>query len=111
MEPASPPYSTGDPEFVIPACDAVHTASPAFAATTAAAGYKEVPMRRLMITATAAVVVLAAAILWSHVPSVGHTIGMADNASQRAGTSPAVSKLPIEEYEDMSLVYSAAPKR
>jgi hypothetical protein len=71
-------------------------------------------MKRLIISAIAAVVVLAAAttILWSHVPSTGRTVGVAGNTSQqgpRAAAEP--SKLPIEEYEDMSLVYSTAPKR
>jgi hypothetical protein len=68
-------------------------------------------MKRLMITATAAVVVLAAAILWSHGASIGHTVGMAGIASQKPGVELATGKLPIEEYEDMSLVYSAPPKR
>jgi hypothetical protein len=71
-------------------------------------------MRRLIISAIAAVIVLAAAttILWSHVPSTGRTVGVAGNTSQlgpRAAAEP--SKLPIEEDEDMSLVYSTAPKR
>jgi hypothetical protein len=71
-------------------------------------------MKRLISSAIAAVVVLAAAttILWSHAPSIGRTMGFAGNTSQqgpRAAAEPG--KLPIEEYEDMSLVYSTAPKR
>ena len=69
-------------------------------------------MSRLMISGFVAVVLLAAAItmLPSHsllgYRSAG-TTGMA--SSQQA--SAAVNKLPIEEFEDMSLVFSAPPKR
>ena len=68
-------------------------------------------MSRLMISGFVAVVLLAAAItmLPSHsllgYRSAG-TTGMA--SSQKA--SVAVNKLPIEEFEDMSLVFSAPPK-
>jgi hypothetical protein len=69
-------------------------------------------MKRLMISAVAAVVLLAVAILWSHGPSIGHTVGIANTTSlQKSGTTAEAKKLPIEEYEDMSLVYSAPPKR
>ena len=70
-------------------------------------------MKRLIFSAIAAVVVLAAAttILWSHAPSIGRTIGVADNTSQGTRAAAQPSKLPIEEYEDMSLVYSTAPRR
>jgi len=69
-------------------------------------------MKRLMISAIATVVLLAVAILWSHALSVGHTVGIANMASvQKSSTATETKKLPIEEYEDMSLVYSAQPKR
>jgi hypothetical protein len=68
-------------------------------------------MNRLMISGFVAVVLLAAAVtmLPSHsllgYRSAG-TTGMA--SSQQA--SVAVNKLPIEEFEDMSVVFSAPPK-
>jgi hypothetical protein len=69
-------------------------------------------MKRLIISAIAAVVVLAAAttILWSRAPSIGRTLGAADMTSLQKPHTAEASKLPIEEYEDMSLVYSTAPK-
>ena len=69
-------------------------------------------MSRLMISGFVAVVLLAAAItmLPSH-SLLGYraagTTGMAK--SQQA--SVAVNKLPIEEFEDMSLVFSAPPAK
>ena len=68
-------------------------------------------MNRLMISGFVAVALLAAAItmLPSH-SLLGYrataTTGM---ASSRPST--AANKLPIEEFEDMSMVFSAAPKR
>ncbi len=68
-------------------------------------------MKRLIISAIVAVVVLAAAttILWSHAPSIGRTLGFAETSLQKPHTAEA-GKLPVEEYEDMSMVYSTAPK-
>ena len=75
-------------------------------------------MNRLMISGFVAVVLLAAAItmLPSHSllgyradATTGKTTGMA--SSQQRQTSNAANKLPIEEFEDMSLVFSAPPKR
>jgi hypothetical protein len=65
-------------------------------------------MKRLMISgfATLALLAAAATMLWSHAASTGHSIAAADKPSQTA----AVNKLPIEEFEDMSLVYSTPPK-
>jgi hypothetical protein len=71
-------------------------------------------MNRLMISGFVAVALLAAAI--TMLPSnslLGYraagTPGMA--SSQQRQTSTVANKLPIEEFEDMSLVFSAPPKR
>jgi hypothetical protein len=75
-------------------------------------------MNRLMISGFVAVALLAAAItmLPSHsllgyrsAGATGETIGMASPQQRQAST--AANKLPIEEFEDMSLVFSATPKR
>jgi len=71
-------------------------------------------MNRLIIAGFAAIAVLAAAttMLRSHSLTGSHaavTTGMA--SSQQRQTSTVVNKLPIEEFEDMSLVYSNSPKR
>ena len=71
-------------------------------------------MNRLIIAGFAAIAVLAAAttILRSHALTGSHaavTTGMA--SSEQRQTSTVVNKLPIEEFEDMSLVYSSSPKR
>ena len=70
-------------------------------------------MKRLMISGFAASALLAAAttMLWSHTPSTDRTGGSAATASLQGPHAPAaVAKLPIEEFEDMSLVYSAATR-
>ena len=71
-------------------------------------------MNRLMITGFIAVALLAAAItmlpsqsLWGH--RATGTTGLA--SSQQRSLSTAANKLPIEEFEDMSLVFSHPPKR
>jgi hypothetical protein len=69
-------------------------------------------MKRLMISAFTAVVLIAAttAMLWSH--STKLSAGTAAMPSlQELHTAAGVNKLPIEEFEDMSLVYSTATKR
>jgi hypothetical protein len=71
-------------------------------------------MNRLIIAGFAAIAVLAAAttMLRSHSLTGSHaaaTTGMA--SSQQSQTSTVANKLPIEEFEDMSLVYSSSPKR
>jgi len=71
-------------------------------------------MKRLIIVGVAAVALLAAAttILRSHSLSTNHTAGTTGTASQQKQFGSAdVNKLPVEEFEDMSLVYSTAPKR
>jgi hypothetical protein len=71
-------------------------------------------MSRLMISGFAVVALLAAAItmLPSH-SLLGHraavTTGMASSQPRQAAT--VANKLPIEEFEDMSFVFSAPPKR
>ena len=64
-------------------------------------------MKRLMIFAFTAVVLIAATttMLWSH--STKLSAGTAAMPSlQELHTAAHVKKLPIEEFEDMSLVYS-----
>lgn len=66
-------------------------------------------MMRLIISGFVAVAVLAVAttMLWSH--SSAHRTEAAEKTLSQAAAS--ANKLPIEEFEDMSLVYSTAPKR
>jgi hypothetical protein len=66
----------------------------------------EVPMKRLMISAVAAIALLAAAtsMLRSHSPSVGRPAGMLSLLELQTATD--VNKLPIEDIDDQSLVYS-----
>ena len=65
-------------------------------------------MKLLMISGFAAVALLAAAttMLQSHSPSTKVATG--DMKAPQAVAD--VNKLPIEEFEDMSLVYSTVPK-
>jgi hypothetical protein len=67
-------------------------------------------MKRLMIAGFAGLGLLAAAttILWSHAPSTARSFASDNHPSQVAVDT---KKLPIEEFEDMSLVYSATAKR
>jgi hypothetical protein len=68
---------------------------------------RRLPMKSLMISGFAALAMLAVAttLLWSQSPAGGRTVG---SAMSLRGFSPAsnVSKLPNEEFEDLSLVYS-----
>ncbi len=69
-------------------------------------------MKRLMILACAAVALIATAteIFWSH--STKLSAGSATMPSlQELHTAAGVNKLPIEEFEDMSLEYPTATKR
>ena len=71
-------------------------------------------MKRLMISGLASVALLAAAntMLRSHSSSTDRPVGIADTASlQQSRIAAGADKLPIENFEDMSLVYSTAPKR
>ena len=68
-------------------------------------------MKRLMIYAFAAIALLAAAttMLRSHTAATDHAVGFSDAMSlQQLHSAPGVNKLPIEEYEDQSLVFSRA---
>jgi hypothetical protein len=64
-------------------------------------------MKRLMIYAFAAIALFAAAttMLRSHTPVASHAAGSAGSMSSQAA-APDVNKLPTEEFEDQSLVYS-----
>ena len=69
-------------------------------------------MKRLMITGLAAVALFAAVatMMRSHALPTDRPVGDKDKTSLRH-TSADVNKLPIEEFEDMSLVFSSVPKR
>jgi len=71
-------------------------------------------MKRLMVSGFVAVGLLAVAttMLWSRSPSMGHPVEPAGLMALQAMHSGArVNKLPIEDFEDQSLVYSTAVKR
>ena len=63
-------------------------------------------MKRLMISAIAAIALLAAAtsMLRSHSPSAARPAGMM--SLRELHTTTDVNKLPIEDIDDQSLVYS-----
>jgi hypothetical protein len=66
-------------------------------------------MKRLMISAFAAVVLLAAAttMLWSHSSSNIRAAKSADAMSlQELHNAASVNKLPIEDIDDQSLIFS-----
>ena len=66
-------------------------------------------MKRLMISAFAAVALLAAAttMLWSHSPSNARPAISADAMSlQEIHNAANVNQLPIEDIDDQSLVFS-----
>ena len=69
-------------------------------------------MKRLLIAAFAAVALIGAstAILWSH-PTTLPAATAAMPSLEESHTAAGINKLPIEEFEDMSLVFSTAPKR
>ncbi len=67
-------------------------------------------MKRLIVSAFAAVLLLAAAttILWSHSPSAGRPVESAGMMSlQELHTGAVVNKLPTENFEDQSLVFTS----
>jgi hypothetical protein len=73
----------------------------------------EVAMKRLLNSALVVVALLiaATAVLRSHSSATSFSVGPAGLMSvQELGAAAGLSKLPIEEFEDMSLVYSTAPK-
>jgi hypothetical protein len=66
-------------------------------------------MKRLMISAFAAIALFAAAttVLRSHTPATGSAAGFSDTMSlQQLHSAPGVNKLPTEDFEDHSLVFS-----
>jgi hypothetical protein len=66
-------------------------------------------MKRLMISVFAAFALIAAAttMLRSHTAATDRAVGFSDAMSlQELHSAPGVNKLPIEEYEDQSLVFS-----
>ena len=66
-------------------------------------------MKRLMISALAAITLFAAAttMLRSHTPPTGRADGFSDAMSlQQLHSAPGVNQLPIEDFEDHSLVFS-----
>jgi hypothetical protein len=68
-------------------------------------------MKRLMVSAFAAVALIAAATaMQSHSNKL--SAGTAAMPSlQELHTAAGVNKLPVEEFEDMSLIYSSQTKR
>ena len=71
-------------------------------------------MKSLLTFTFAAVVLLASAatVLRSHTPSTDRQVDSTGSMSLQAlHTTAYVNKLPIEDFEDQSLVFSSAPKR
>ena len=69
-------------------------------------------MKRLMISAFALVALVAAALAIHRSPSAEISAGTAAMPSlQELHTAASVKTLPIEDFEDMSLVYSTGTKR
>jgi hypothetical protein len=71
-------------------------------------------MKRLIICAFVAVAFLAAAttMMWSYATSAGRLGDSAAMTSvQKLHAAPGVNKLPSDDYEDMSLVFSSPIKR
>jgi hypothetical protein len=69
-------------------------------------------MKRLIISAFASVALLAAATAMQRFHSTELAAGPAAMPStQELHSAAAANKLPVEEFEDMSLVYSTATKR
>jgi hypothetical protein len=71
-------------------------------------------MNRLMISGFVAIALLAAVItiLPSH-SLLGHRAPVTSGAAtpQQTQATAVANKLPIEEFEDMSFVFTSAPKR
>jgi hypothetical protein len=74
----------------------------------------EVSMKRLLNSAFAvvALLIVATAVMRSHSSATSFSVAPANMMSvQEIGAAAGLNKLPIEEFEDLSLVYSGAPKR
>ena len=70
-------------------------------------------MKRLLNSALVVVALLiaATAMVRSHSPATNFSVGTAGMMSvQEIGAAAGLNKLPIEEFEDQSLVFSTAPK-
>ena len=70
-------------------------------------------MKALMISGFAAIALLAAAttLLWSHSVSADRHVRASSGMSvQQLHATPEVNKLPTEEFNDMTFVYSATPR-
>jgi len=70
-------------------------------------------MKRLLISASLVIALLAAAntMLRSHSPATDRSFSASDMTSLQSRTAASANKLPVEEFEDMSLIFSTAPKR
>jgi hypothetical protein len=67
---------------------------------------REIPMKLLIISALAAVALFSTVTLRSHTPAMQSSFATADVMSLQALTSAVdVSRLPIEEFEDLTLIY------
>jgi hypothetical protein len=67
-------------------------------------------MKRLLISGFVVVALLAATtILRSHSTSDDRLVAMTTGKASAKKSPSGVTGLPIEEFEDMSLVFSAAP--
>ncbi len=72
----------------------------------------EVPMKRQMISALVTIALIAAATALQRSPSTElHARTVAMPSLQELHIAVGVNKLPIEDFEDMSLVYSTMTKR
>jgi hypothetical protein len=71
----------------------------------------EVSMKRLMISAFAVVAMLAAATTVLQSQSRATKLSAATAGMMSVQELHAAAKLPIEDFEDQSLVFSTAPKR
>jgi hypothetical protein len=73
---------------------------------------REIPMKLLIVSAFAAVALLAAATVMLRSPPTELSAATAAMPSlQELHTAAGVNKLPIEDFEDQSLVFSTATKR
>jgi hypothetical protein len=68
-------------------------------------------MKRLMISAVAGVALAAAATTMLRSGTHGRPLSASTVSSTAQHNPPAASKLPVDEFEDMSLVYSRPSQR
>jgi hypothetical protein len=71
-------------------------------------------MKRLLISGSLVIALLAVAntMLRSHSPATDRPFSASDTTSlQKSRTATSANKLPVEEFEDMSLIFSTLPKR